>query len=369
MTVMLSKQQNSTLNSGQASLDTNQLASLQQLTSGFSPLQLAWASGYLAAKSEQPGSSPAIAPQAQASATLTILYASQTGNAKGVASKLAEQAKSAGISVNLKNVADYKAKSLKSESHLLIVASTNGEGEPPDDALSFHEFLYSKKAPKLADLSYSVLSLGDSSYEFFCQTGKDFDEQLEKLGATRVAERVDCDVDYQDQAQQWSKDIVESLKEELTSSQSADVVTLPVNEVASSQYSKESPYEAELLVNQKITGRDSAKDVRHIEIDLTDSGLTYQVGDALGVWFENDESLVNDLLATVKLTGDELVNVGTKEQSIKQALIETSEITQSNGKFVEFWANQSDNQALKALVEDKSALREFALENQVIDVI
>lgn len=369
MTVMLSKQQNSTLNSGQASLDTNQLASLQQLTSGFSPLQLAWASGYLAAKSEQPGSSPAIASQAQASATLTILYASQTGNAKGVASKLAEQAKSAGISVNLKNVADYKAKSLKSESHLLIVASTNGEGEPPDDALSFHEFLYSKKAPKLADLSYSVLSLGDSSYEFFCQTGKDFDEQLEKLGAKRVAERVDCDVDYQDQAQQWSKDIVESLKEELTSSQSADVVTLPVNEVASSQYSKESPYEAELLVNQKITGRDSAKDVRHIEIDLTDSGLTYQVGDALGVWFENDESLVNDLLATVKLTGDELVNVGTKEQSIKQALIETLEITQSNGKFVEFWANQSENQALKTLVEDKSALREFALENQVIDVI
>lgn len=370
MTVMLSKQQNSTLNSGQASLDTNQLASLQQLTSGFSPLQLAWASGYLAAKSEQPGSSPAITTQAQqASATLTILYASQTGNAKGVASKLAEQAKSAGISVNLKNVADYKAKSLKSESHLLIVASTNGEGEPPDDALSFHEFLYSKKAPKLADLSYSVLSLGDSSYEFFCQTGKDFDEQLEKLGAKRVAERVDCDVDYQDQAQQWSKDIVESLKEELTSSQSADVVTLPVNEVASSQYSKESPYEAELLVNQKITGRDSAKDVRHIEIDLTDSGLTYQVGDALGVWFENDESLVNDLLATVKLAGDELVNVGTKEQSIKQALIETLEITQSNGKFVEFWANQSDNQALKALVEDKSALREFALENQVIDVI
>ncbi|GLX83423.1 sulfite reductase [NADPH] flavoprotein alpha-component [Thalassotalea eurytherma] len=366
---MLSKQQNSTLNSGQASLDTNQLASLQQLTSGFSPLQLAWASGYLAAKSEQPGSSPAIAPQAQASATLTILYASQTGNAKGVASKLAEQAKSAGISVNLKNVADYKAKSLKSESHLLIVASTNGEGEPPDDALSFHEFLYSKKAPKLADLSYSVLSLGDSSYEFFCQTGKDFDEQLKKLGAKRVAERVDCDVDYQHQAQQWSKDIVESLKEELTSSQSADVVTLPVNEVASSQYSKESPYEAELLVNQKITGRDSAKDVRHIEIDLTDSGLTYQVGDALGVWFENDESLVNDLLATVKLTGEELVNVGTKEQSIKQALIETLEITQSNGKFVEFWANQSDNQVLKALVEDKSALREFALENQVIDVI
>jgi len=136
-------------NLNQTMLDATQLASLQQTIGSYSPLQLAWASGYLAAKSEQ--SSVAILPetQAQPAAVLTILYASQTGNAKGVASQLAEQAKAAGIEVNLKNVSDYKVKSLKSESHLLIVASTNGEGEPPDDAITFHEFLSSKKAPKL----------------------------------------------------------------------------------------------------------------------------------------------------------------------------------------------------------------------------
>jgi len=370
MTVMLSKQQNQSNNSGLASLDANQLAGLQQVTSGFTPLQLAWASGYLAAKSEQPGAVQAVAPQAQVSATLTILYASQTGNAKGVASKLAEQATAAGISVNLKNVADYKAKSLKSESHLLIVASTNGEGEPPDDALAFHEFLYSKKAPKLDQLKFSVLSLGDSSYEFFCQTGKDFDLQLEALGAKRVADRVDCDVDYQDEAKAWSETIVEQLKDELTAQSGADVVALPVTEVTTaSQYSKESPFDAELLVNQKITGRDSNKDVRHIEIDLSDSGLTYQVGDALGVWFENDESLVAELLALVELSGDEQVSLSSEQLPIKQALVEKFELTQSNGKFIEFWAEHTSSEKLTDLVQDKNALREFALEHQVIDIV
>ncbi|QOL27205.1 assimilatory sulfite reductase (NADPH) flavoprotein subunit [Thalassotalea sp. LPB0316] len=367
---MLSKQQDQTNNLGNAALDAGQLANLQQATSGFSALQLAWASGYLAAKSEQPGTVATIAPSAQASATLTILYASQTGNAKGVANKLADQAKAAGIEVNLKNVADYKAKALKSETHVLIVASTNGEGEPPDDALSFHEFLFSKKAPKLDNLKYSVLSLGDSSYEFFCQTGKDFDQQLAKLGATQVAPRVDCDVDYQDEAAQWSTSIVESLKDELTASTGADVVSLPIADTTSQkQYSKESPFEAELLVNQKITGRDSNKDVRHIEIDLSDSGLTYQVGDALGVWFENDPVLVDRLLALLSLTGEETVAVGEQKLALKQALVEQFELTQSNPKFVEFWANHSGNAVLIDKLDDKNALREFALENQIIDIV
>ncbi len=123
----LSLQQNS--NTGSSSLDANQLGLLQQITSSYSPLQLAWASGYLAAKSES-GQSVALpsAPSAVASKTLTILYASQTGNAKGVAKQLEQSAKAAGITVNFKNIADYKVKSLKSETHLLIVTSTNGEG-------------------------------------------------------------------------------------------------------------------------------------------------------------------------------------------------------------------------------------------------
>lgn len=360
-----------------SALDARQLASLQQSVAGYSSLQLAWASGYLAAKSEQ-GQNAQVAPaQAQASApakTLTILYASQTGNAKGVASQLEKSAKAAGINVVLKNTADYKAKALKNETHLLIVASTNGEGEPPDDAIEFHEFLLGKKAPKLPNLSYSVLALGDSSYEFFCQTGKEFDERLQVLGAKQVAPRVDCDVDYDSDSEAWTLSIVESLKDELTQGDAnlAPVIDLPTAG-AESQYTKQNPYAAEFSLSQKITGRDSAKDVRHIEIDLGESGLTYQVGDALGVWFENDAKLVAELVAALSLTGEEKVKLkvdgAAQVLTLTDALTTQLEITQTAPAFVEFWAKISGNKELAAIAADKNAAREYAGEHQIIDVV
>jgi len=365
---------NNQQNIGQASLDARQLVLLQQVTNNFSPLQLAWTSGYLAAKSEQVGGAISAVPssQAQATSTLTILYASQTGNAKGVAKKLAASAVEAGISVNLKNVADYKAKALKSETHVLIVTSTNGEGEAPDDALEFYEFLFSKKAPKLPNLNYSVLALGDSSYEFFCQTGKDFDERLQALDAKQVTPRVDCDVDYQEQSSSWSDRIIETLQDQLTADNAlADVFTLPVAGAISSshQYGKENPYSAELLVSQKITGRDSNKDVRHIEVDLGASGLTYQAGDALGVYFENDPSLVAEILTVLTLSGDEVVKVNNKALSLQQALISKLEITQTPVSFIEFWARETNNNSLIILLSDKNALRKYANSHQVVDII
>ena len=358
-----------------SALDASQLASLQQSVAGYSSLQLAWASGYLAAKSEQ-GHNAQVAP-AQASApakTLTILYASQTGNAKGVAGQLEKIAKAEGINVVLKNIADFKAKALKNESHLLIVASTNGEGEPPDDAIEFHEFLLGKKAPKLPNLSYSVLALGDSSYEFFCQTGKEFDERLQALGAKQVAPRVDCDVDYDSDSEAWTLSIVESLKDELTQGDAnlAPVIDLPTAGAAS-QYSKQNPYAAEFSLSQKITGRDSAKDVRHIEIDLADSGLTYQVGDALGVWFENDANLVAELVAALSLTGEEKVKLkvdgAAQVLTLTDALTTQLEITQTAPAFVEFWAKISGNKELATIAADKNAAREYAGEHQIIDVV
>lgn len=369
----LSLQQN--LNPASSALDANQLSLLRQATSSYSSLQLAWASGYLAAKSESGQSvilSPA--PSPVAAKTLTILYASQTGNAKGVASKLAASAKAAGISVVLKNTADYKVKSIKNETHLLIVASTNGEGEAPDDAIEFHEFLLGKKAPKLPNLSYSVLALGDSSYEFFCQTGKDFDERLKALGAKQVTPRIDCDVDYDSDSESWTLNIVETLKEELTQTDAplAAVVDLPTAG-AESQYNKQNPYAAEFSLSQKITGRDSAKDVRHIEIDLGESGLTYQVGDALGVWFENDANLVAELIATLKLTGEEKVKLkvdgANQVFTLTDALTTELEITQTAPAFVEFWAKISGDKALTAIAADKNTAREYAGEHQIIDVI
>ena len=369
------KQINQNSNNNSSALDGNQLALLQQATQSYSQLQLAWASGYLAAKSES-GQNAQLAPAAPvvAAKTLTILYASQTGNAKGVAKQLEQSAVAAGINVNLKNVSDYKAKGLKNETHLLIVASTNGEGEPPDDAIEFHEYLLGKKAPKLANLNYSVLALGDSSYEFFCKTGQDFDDRLKELGAKQVSPRVDCDVDYDTDSEAWILSIVDNLKEELTQTGTS---LAPVIELATagatSAYNKQNPLAAEFLVSQKITGRDSAKDVRHIEIDLGESGLTYQAGDALGVWFENDETLVRQLLIQLKFSGSEKVSLKVEgkqqELELKAALISQLEITQTAPAFIEFWANLSKDETLVNIASDKNTAREFAGNHQIIDVV
>ncbi len=357
-------------NLNQTMLSTEQLSSLKEVIGSYSPLQLAWASGYLAAKSE--GSSVAILPtatRAQASSTLTILFGSQTGNAKGVAKALAVQAQAQGLTVDCKSMAEFKPKAIKNISHLLIVTSTNGEGEPPDDAIALHEFLSSKKAPKLEQLQYSVLALGDTSYEFFCQTGKDFDQFLSQLGAKQLAPRVDCDLDYEADANAWSADVVAKAKALLAVTETpSNVVAMPTAG-ATSQYSKQNPYVAELSVSQKITGRDSNKDVRHIEIDLSDSGLYYQPGDALGVWFENDVELVAELISELDFSANDSVEVAGETLTLKQALTEKLEITQTSVNFVSFWAEQSQNAELLALASDKNAAREFAANHQVVDVI
>ena len=362
-------------NLNQTVLDVSQLSSLRETVASYSPLQLAWASGYLAAKSED--SPVAVLPTVnapQASSTLTILFGSQTGNAKGVAQALADQAQAQGISVDLKSMGEFKPKSIKNITHLLIIASTNGEGEPPDDALALHEFLSSKKAPKLNNLYYSVLALGDTSYEFYCQTGKDFDEYLTKLGANKITGRVDCDVDYESDAQIWSDNIVEKSKELLGNNETlADVVNISTASMstagATSTYTKQNPYLAELSLSQKITGRNSAKDVRHIEIDLADSGITYQAGDALGVWFENDVELVTELIAELSLSAEEMVEVSGESFSLAQALTSKLEITQTAVNFILFWAEQSQYENLLALVQDKNNAREYAANHQVVDVI
>lgn len=355
-------------------LNDSQLDQLQQTVSQLSPQQLAWVSGYFWGLSQ---SQTADAPLAQATAAakqpdgkLTIIYASQTGNAKGVAEALESEAQSAGVAVRLFDASDYKGKDLAKETHVIFVASTNGEGEAPDNALELHEFLQSKKAPKLPNLEYGVIGLGDSSYEFFCQTGKDFDSFLEKLGAKRFIDRVDCDVDYDEPAAQWRAKALEVVKESLASNQ-AEVVQLPVGQATSahSQYTKQNPYTATLLTSQKITGRDSGKDVRHIEIDLEESGMTYQPGDALGVWYENSSELANAVAAAVGLSGIESIDVDGESLSLHSALVSKYEITAANPQLVTKYAELSGSKKLQKLVADKDKLREYASNTQVIDVL
>ncbi|MGR5342206.1 assimilatory sulfite reductase (NADPH) flavoprotein subunit [Vibrio astriarenae] len=362
-----------------APLNDQQLGQLQQTVTDLSSQQLAWVSGYFWGLAQgQPQSSSASAPLVQAAAAvaakpagkLTIIFASQTGNAKGVAESLEQQAKSLGIEAQLFDASDYKGKQLAKETHVIIVASTNGEGEAPDNAIELHEFLQSKKAPKLNNLKYAVIGLGDSSYEFFCQTGKDFDAYLSKLGASALIDRVDCDVDYEAAAADWSGKVLDIVQQDLASAQEADVVQLPLGQSAhqTSVYNKQNPYTATLLTSQKITGRDSGKNVRHIEIDLEDSGVTYQPGDALGVWFENSADLAKAILERVGLSGVESVTVDGESLSLHSALISKFEITSANPQLVTQFAQLSGSKKLQKLVEDKDKLREYAANTQIIDV-
>jgi sulfite reductase (NADPH) flavoprotein alpha-component len=357
-------------------LNAQQVQDLQKLVSQLNPIQQAWVSGYLAAAA-QLASGTAVAGAAtapQQAAVLTILYASQTGNAKGVASKIKAAAEAQGVAVQLQDIASYKTNGLVKEKFLIIVTSTYGEGEPPESAVSFHKFLFGKKAPKLPDLQYAVLGLGDTSYEFFCKTAQDFDEQLEALGAKRLYARADLDVDYADAAATWQQGALEVFSPLLKASGagSAQVIAWPGSTATAGHhnpYDKQNPASAELAVNQKITARNSTKDVRHIEISLADTGLTYQPGDALGVFFDNDPALVDAVLQATATSADAEVSFGAQTLTLRDALQRELELTQSYPSFVEKYAAATGNSELQQLATDKTALRAYLAERQTADVI
>ncbi|PRI18538.1 NADPH-dependent assimilatory sulfite reductase flavoprotein subunit [Pectobacterium versatile] len=362
-------------------LSVEQLTRLQAATGDFSSTQLAWLSGYFWGLVQQPGNVQpgAIAATATTASavtvpvqTITLISASQTGNARRVAEQLRDDLLAAKLSVNLVNAGDYKFKQIGQEKLLLIVASTQGEGEPPEEAVALHKFLLSKKAPEMKDTAFAVFGLGDTSYEFFSKAGKDFDSRLAELGAERLLDRVDADVDYQGLAEQWRRQLVDILQARVPVQGDAVAQIAAqgaLDEITSSPYSKSSPLHATFAVNQKVTGRNSEKDVRHIEIDLGDSGLRYQPGDALGVWFDNDPALVQELLELLWLKGDESVSVDGKTLPLSQALKSHFELTQNTAPIVEKYAALSRNETLLSLLADKPALQQFAQRTPLVDMV
>ncbi|MDN0119302.1 NADPH-dependent assimilatory sulfite reductase flavoprotein subunit [Yersinia frederiksenii] len=354
-------------------LSPEQLARLQAAVGEFSPTQMAWLSGYFwGMVNQQPGAVIAPAVAAPVALTITLISASQTGNARRLAEQLRDDLLAAKLNVNLVNAGDYKFKQIAQERLLVIVASTQGEGEPAEEAVALHKFLLSKKAPKLPETAFAVFGLGDTSYEHFCQAGKDFDNKLAELGAERLLDRVDADVEYQESAQQWRQQVVAALQARAPA-QSTAAATITqsgvVDEITSSPYSKAAPLTAQLSVQQKITGRNSEKDVRHIEIDLGDSGLRYQPGDALGVWFDNSPALVDELLALLWLKGDELVSIDGQNMPLSQALRSHLELTQNTTVIVDKYAALSRDEKLIALLADKPALQQYAKNTPIVDMV
>ncbi len=265
-----------------------------------------------------------------------LIYASQTGNAKKVAESLSKALAQSSIPVELIDVAELKYKNLLNYKVILLVTSTHGEGEAPDDAIEFLEYVNSKRAPELKNTQHAILGLGDSSYEFYCQTGKDFEQALLKMGSVSLLDRVDCDLDYQVDVGAWIERVSEALAKisTLNKTNSSNPKNHSINVSEVGEYSRNNPFEASILLNQRITGQDSRKKVHHIEISLKGSGIQYLPGDSLGVWAKNNTDLVDELLSLTQLDGEKPVLIKQTEKTLKQALIENLEITLLNKDFI-----------------------------------
>ena len=353
----------------------------------FTPEQRAWLNGYLAglfadANLGEPGAtSRSQSAPAKPADPLLVLYGSQSGSAEGLAKKFAKEAAAKGFAPRVMELNAAARLDLTQEARAVIITSTWGDGEPPDNALEFWSHISAEAAPKLANLNYSVLALGDKNYSEFCGAGKKFDERLETLGAKRIHPRVDCDLDYEALAKGWMDGVWPALLATSTGSESvASRPAISPNDpspatdslITSPSYSRTNPFPARLITNRKLTGADSGKDTRHFEISLQGSGLTYEVGDALGVLPQNCPALVDEMIQALGCDGEEAVTEPSgKETSLRSALLRSYQITKPGSSLLQFIADKAGDEELKSLLEPsrKADLDKFLYGREVIDLL
>jgi sulfite reductase (NADPH) flavoprotein alpha-component len=294
-------------------------------TAPFDPIQRMWLNGFLAGLfSSEPGATLAPAATSPSLGPLLFLFGSQTGSSEGLARRFAKDAKKLGYETRVVGMENYSTIDLTKERRLIVITSTYGDGEMPDNAQSFWEYLKNGTAPRLDHLEFSVLALGDRNYVQFCQAGKAFDSRLEELGAKRIHPRTDCDVDYEDPSADWFNGLVRSLDGAAPSAGvSPKVVAVPQPAESVPSFGKSNPFPAVLKTNRVLNAPGSAKETRHLEIVLEGSGLEYEVGDALGVVPTNCPDFVREILDATGLDGEEAVKTPDgQEMSLRLALLQ-----------------------------------------------
>lgn len=311
---------------------------------------------------------PEVIPQKR---SITILYGSETGNAQGLAEIFEERLSDIGNEVTLKSMDDFKPKDLKKVEDLFIVTATHGEGDPPDNAVELHEYIHGRKAPKLDGVRFSVLALGDQTYEFFCQTGKDFDNRLSELGAERIYDRVDCDVDYDEDAEKWMANVINAIDSTPADTDSEQVVSESIKSAKEKKYSKSNPYDAEVLTNINLNGRGSNKETRHVELLLDNFGEEYEPGDCLVVLPQNDPALVDLLISTLGWSPDTqvLINDDGDTLNLEEALTSHFEITKLTKPLIENATTFFDNEELSEKVQDKAWIQNYIEGRDLIDLL
>lgn len=337
----------------------------------FNGEQRAWLAGFMAAM--RLGSQQAAqAGSAGNRPALNILFGSQTGNAEALAMEAAAASRAQGLDPQVAALDDIGMEQLAGMVHVLIVTSTYGEGEMPDNAQLFWQALSASDAPRLETLHYAVLALGDTGYDGFCQAGKLLDTRLEQLGACRYAERVDCDVDYEERAASWLAEALPVLAAEAGATQGGK---LDDGAIASSStqgkpaWNRKNPYGSTLAVSRRLSAADSGKDIRHYEFALGDSGLSYEAGDALGVIPINDPAQVEALLAQTGANADTLATDG--KRSLAQALQHDLEISTPSRELLAAVEQRASNDTLSHLLRhgDKEALASWLWGKDTLDLL
>jgi len=367
---------------------------LARLVEGLDGPSLWWLSGYTAGLAQVqappqlavlPGGAAALAVP-QAGQRLTVLYGSQTGNARREAEKIVQAAEAAGLSVRLVRTDSYATRELASERLLYVVISTQGEGDPPDDSIGFTEFLLGKRAPKLPELKFAVLGLGDTSYADFCGIARKLDARLAELGGQRVADLGQADLDIDTVAGPWREHALTQARDLLKAaapvqSGPAHLATVtPLRPAAA--WSHERPFPAEVLANQRVSGREfkgqgylqygsGDKDVRHVELSLEGSNLAYEPGDALGIRHRNPQALVEAVLGATRLDGNAAVTSGEQTLPLSEWLATRRELTRLSRPFLAAHAERSGAKALTELLDptQSAGLAALLADHQLVDVL
>jgi sulfite reductase (NADPH) flavoprotein alpha-component len=352
-------------------LDSERSELLERLTDGLDANALAWLSGYLAGVAVERSKLTPVAvepaPRAEPGPRATVLYGSQTGNGRRLAEQLARSIEAAGFAARLVSAADYPVRSLVEERLLFLVVSTHGDGDPPDDARALVDLLLSRRAPRLERLGFAVFALGDSSYPQFCATGRALDERLEALGARRLLPRTEADLDVETRAGPWLEQALGVVRSEAGTPRRATVTTL--RPASAPEPSRDQPVAVDVLANQRITGRGSARDVRHLEIALPEGRLQYEPGDSLGVWPENRAATVAQIALLLGARPELPVAIGSRERSLADWLSRDRELTRITRPFVEQHAAREGSGALAARAADPAALRQLLRECQLVDLL
>ncbi len=329
------------------------------------PDQLTWMEGFIGGLRASKGG---VATTSAVTPELTVLFGSESGNSEGLADQTVKTATKSGFKAKAVSMADINPAKLKGIENLLVIVSTWGEGDPPENSVDFVSILMSDKAPQLSGTRFSVLSLGDTSYEHFCKTGIDVDARLEALGAQRIYDRKDCDVDFDDDYAAWSTGALAALSALVTVAPAASPSSAaPVT--ATVKYSRKNPFPSELNERVLLNGRGSAKETIHLEFNLEGSGLTYEAGDALAVIPHNAQDVVDAILGATQLDGSSTVTLKDGECSLGDALTRKLDATAISLPVLKRYNEIAQDDKLAALITNKEALKEYTWGREIIDVL